>query len=175
MALLALLSVGLFLHGLPPATPVKEDSPLPPAQAEADRGYHSSPQAAQPASREAEERAAQQLNSELTQVLTGIRNANLEKNLAQLLSFYSPNFPRLTQRAQDISKSWKTYDYRRMEFTLGETKRLSDNHATARVTWEIEAQNITTLKYKKFSRTYTAKFIRESGRWRLSALEKAPN
>jgi hypothetical protein len=60
-----------------------------------------------------------------------------------------------------------------MQFEIGEVKLSGDNNAVARVTWEVEVQNINTRKYKKLSRTYLTRFVKESGHWRLKALEKA--
>jgi hypothetical protein len=113
------------------------------------------------------------LKSQLEQVLSGIREANQEKNLSQLLSYYSPNFPQLTQRAQSISKTWKIYDYPKMEFTITELKVLADNTAAARVTWDVEAKNISTQKSQDISKTYLIRFVRESHHWRIKALDQA--
>jgi hypothetical protein len=114
------------------------------------------------------------LKDQLGQVLSGIIAANQEKDLAKLLSYYSPNFPGLTNRAQSISKSWKTYNYAKMAFDIKEVKPLADNKAVARVTWNIEAQYINTRKSKSFSKTYLIKFVKESGRWRIEALNNVP-
>ncbi len=113
------------------------------------------------------------LNSQLAQVLSGIKEANQEKDLGKLLSYYSPNFPRLTNRAQSISKSWKVYNYAKMEFDIKEIKRLNDNTALAKVTWNVEAQYRNTGKCKNISNTYLIKFVNESGQWRIQALENA--
>jgi ketosteroid isomerase-like protein len=115
---------------------------------------------------------APDLKSQLAQVLAGIREANRNRDLSQLLSYYSPNFPQLTQRAQSISKTWKIYNYPKMEFAIQEIKPLSGNTAVARVTWRVEAQNISTMKQKSISRTYLITFARESGQWRISALDQ---
>jgi hypothetical protein len=56
------------------------------------------------------------LKSELARVLAGVKEANQKKALPQLLSHYSPNFPRLQQRVQTISKAWKIYNYPKMDF-----------------------------------------------------------
>jgi hypothetical protein len=116
---------------------------------------------------------AAQLKSQLTLVLTGIKEANQKKDLAQLLRLYSPNFPKLQQRVQHIAKAWKIYDYPKMDFEITEANLLADQTAVARVTWDIEAHNISTLKNMKFSKTYAIKFARESGQWRIKALNKA--
>jgi hypothetical protein len=113
------------------------------------------------------------LKSQLAQVLAGIKEANQKKDLPQLLSHYSPNFPQLHQRAQHISKTWKIYDYPTMDFEITEVRLLADQTAVARVTWDVEAHNISTLKNKNISKTYLIRFARESGQWRIKALDKA--
>ncbi len=113
------------------------------------------------------------IKTQLEQVLAGIREANRKRDLSQLLSFYSPNFPQLTQRAQSISRTWKIYNYPKMDFEIREIKLVHDNVAVARVTWQVEAQNISTMKQQNLSRTYLITFARESGQWRIAALDKA--
>jgi hypothetical protein len=114
------------------------------------------------------------LQDQLEQVLIGIREANQKKDLAKMLSYYSPNFPRLTNRAQSISKTWKIYNYPNMEFDIQEVKPINDNKAVARVNWKVESQNISTKKSKIVSKTYMIKFVKESGNWRIEALDDAP-
>jgi hypothetical protein len=113
-----------------------------------------------------------ELKRQLEGVISGIRDANQKKDLSQLLSHYSSNSPQLTQRAQNISKSWKVYDYPKMEFEMDDIKLLAANAATARVTWEVEARNISTAKSKHLSETYLIRFIKESDHWRVQTLEK---
>jgi hypothetical protein len=115
--------------------------------------------------------AADTLKSQLEQVMIGIREANQKKDLSQLLSYYSPNFPQLTQRAQRIAKTWNIFNYAKMEFEITEIKLLSENNAIANVSWDVEAQNISTLKTTKYSKIYVTGFIRESGQWRIKALD----
>ena len=113
------------------------------------------------------------LKSQLAQVLAGIKQANQKKDLPQLLSHYSPGFPQLQQRTQQISQSWKIYDYPKMDFEMTEIRLLDDQTAAARVTWEVEAHHIGTLQNKHISKTYLISFARESGQWRIKALDKA--
>ena len=113
------------------------------------------------------------LKNQLEQVIAEIKDANQKKDLSQLLSHYSANFPQLTQRAQSISKNWKIYDYPKMGFEIKEIKRLAADAALARVTWEVEAINISTLKSKNISKTYLIRFVRESDQWRIIALDNA--
>jgi hypothetical protein len=115
---------------------------------------------------------AAQLKSQLAQVLAGVGQANQKKDLTQLLSYYSPGFPQLQQRTQRISQNWKIYDYPKMDFAMTEVRLLADQTALARVTWKVEAHNISTLKNKNISKTYLIRFARESGQWRIKALDK---
>ena len=112
------------------------------------------------------------LQSQMEQVLSGIKEANQKKDLSQLLSYYSPNFPQLPQRAQRISKDWKVYDYPKMEFEINEVRLLADNTAVVKVAWNVEVQNISTKKIKNVSKTYQIRFVQESGQWRIKALDK---
>jgi hypothetical protein len=112
------------------------------------------------------------LQDQLAQVLDGMREANQKKDLAQLLSHYSPNFPQLQQRVQHISKTWKIYDYSKMDFEIAEARILADKTAQARVTWNVEAKNINTLKNRNFLTIYLIRFANESGQWRIKSLQK---
>lgn len=111
------------------------------------------------------------LKEQLQQVISEIREANQKKDLSKLLSYYSPNFPGLTQRTQNISKVWKIYDYPKIQFDIEDIRLLPDNTALARVKWDAEAKNISTQKSKNVSKSYLIRFGRESGQWRIKDLE----
>jgi hypothetical protein len=175
LMVLALAILGLagwyFLHGAPPAAtsganeqsraaPLKAD-PAPPAGPPGD--------AARP------ENPAPPLKSQLEQVLAGLKEANQKKDLSQLLSYYSPNFPQLTQRAQAISKTWKIYDYSQIEFEVKEIDVKNANTAVAQVAWNATAQNIETKQVKNISKTYRVTFVREAGQWHIKSLEGSPH
>ncbi len=100
-----------------------------------------------------------------------MREANQKKDLSRLLSYYSSNFPGLTQRTQSISKVWKIYDYPKIEFEITDIKPLDDNAVMARVTWAAEAKNISTQKSKNITKTYMIRFVKDSGQWRILSLE----
>ena len=58
-----------------------------------------------------------------------------------------------------------------MDFKITEIKLLAHRMAQARVTWNVETQNITTLKNKTIVKTYVIKFGKESSQWRIIALQ----
>lgn len=157
-----------LIHGRAYFTASEKGPEAPPVQAQPAPGTAAAPLAAA----KVPPAPSPDLKSQLAQVLAGIREANRKRDLSELLSYYSPNFPQLTQRAQSISKTWKIYNYPKMEFDIQEINSVNDNTAVARVTWLIEAQNISTMKPMHISRTYLITFARESGQWRISALDK---
>jgi hypothetical protein len=167
LALLGFLAWVFVRETLPPPTS-NEGETVPQAQVLSEP---SAPADRQVPSVSAEANAL--LKNQLEQVIAEIKDANQKKDLSQLLSHYSANFPQLTQRAQSISKNWKIYDYPKMELEIKEIKRLADDAALARVTWNVEAINISTQKSKNISKTYLIRFVRESGQWRIIALDHA--
>jgi hypothetical protein len=167
LALLGFL-VWFFVREMPSPPAANQGETVPQAQVLSEP---SAPADRQVPSVSAEANAL--LKNQLAQVIAEIQDANQKKDLSQLLSHYSANFPQLTQRAQSISKNWKIYDYPKMGFEIKEIKRLADDAALARVTWDVEAINISTQKSKNISKTYLIRFVRESGQWRINALENA--
>jgi hypothetical protein len=176
-----ILGAGVALIGLIVWFSVKGTPPSPPAVTEGkpaevqvqnrktqpDKGLPAAP----PAVAKVPTESAAPLESQLAQVLAGIREANQKKDLPLLLSHYSPNFPQLQQRVQYISKTWKVYDYPKMDFKITEVKLLTNQTAQARVTWNVKAQNITTRKNKTILKTYVIRFSRESSQWRVKSLQ----
>jgi hypothetical protein len=152
----------------------------PPSSSESQKGEiaaqvqppaGASPPAELPVASKAPVETAAELQSQLAKVLTGIKEANQKKDLPQLLSYYSPNFPQLQHRARNIAKNWKNYDYLKMDFHLTEVRLLTDTTAEARVTWDVETRPISTRKNKQVAKTYLIRFVRESGQWRIKALD----
>jgi ketosteroid isomerase-like protein len=161
--------IWFFLTGTPSSSTTHKDETAP--QVQAPPGER--PPAGPPAASQAPVDSPAPLKSQLAQVLGGIREANQKKDLSQLLSHYSPDFPKLYQRAQHISETWKIYDYPKMDFEIAEVRLLADQTAVARVTWDVEAHNISTRKNKNLAKTYLIRFARESGQWRIRALDQA--
>jgi hypothetical protein len=161
--------VWFFLTGTPSSSTSQREETASQVQAPPGQGTPAGP----PVASRAPVDSTALLKSQLAQVLAGIKEANQKKNMPQLLSLYSPNFPQLHQRTQNISKTWKIYDYPKMDFEITEARLLADQTAEARVTCEVEAHQISTHHYKNISKTYLIRFARESGQWRITALDKA--
>jgi hypothetical protein len=172
----AVVLIGLiawfFLKGAPPAPPSLAGGKPGEVQVqnrEAQPG--GSLPVAPPTAAKVPSESTTPLESQLAQVLAGIREANQKKDLSLLLSHYSPNFPQLQQRVQYISKTWKIYDYPEMDFKITEVRLLTNHTAQARVTWNVRAQNIATHQNKTILKSYVIRFSRESSQWRVKSLQ----
>jgi hypothetical protein len=112
------------------------------------------------------------LEAELSSVLAKLEEANQKRDLQQLLSLYSPSFPDLSQKAQEISRAWASYDYLSLNFKLTEIKTPTPDSASALVTWKIKTRQRQTHKIKDLTKVYLVSFTCESGQWRINSLEK---
>ncbi len=112
------------------------------------------------------------LEAELSGVLANLQEANQKRDLQQLLSLYSPSFPGLLQKGQEISRSWVSYDYLSLNFEMTEINSPAPDSASARVTWKIKTRHRQTQKIKDTTKVYLVSFTRESGQWRIKSLEK---
>jgi ketosteroid isomerase-like protein len=115
--------------------------------------------------------AAVLLKSQVNKVLTGILEANLKKDLAQVMGYYASSFPHRRERADRISKSWELYDFLNLDFKIDEVKALGPDLALAQVTWEIETRNRKTRSLNKVTKTYLVWLARDNGQWQIQALE----
>ena len=113
------------------------------------------------------------LEIELVQVIKGIKEATLNKDLDGLMKLYSSSFPNLIKKEQRIIKSWKIYDYQKMDFKIHEIKPLTDDSAVAWITWDIAGKELSTGKIKNFSKTYQVTFVKESENWHILGLKNA--
>ena len=171
--LCVVLLICYFIWGWPFATPESpEDTQPTPTQALEAPVIPPAPGLETPPSPRAAVSPPATLEAELSGVLDKLEEANRKKDLQQLLSLYSPSFPDLPQKAQEISRSWASYDYLSLNFKLTEIKTPTPESATARVTWKIKARQRQTQKIKDTTKVYLVSFTRESDQWRIQDLQK---
>lgn len=111
------------------------------------------------------------LKAEIEVVLANLAEAHRHKDLPLWLSLYDPAFPELAQKAEEVSRSWKVYDYLSLRFRMEELRSTAPGLASARIIWEAETRNRATHETRRLTRTYQARFANDSGQWRIRALE----
>lgn len=173
LGVLIILSISYFIWGWPSSSPEEETKPAL-SQAPATPETPPAPLAkvAPPASAPVKP-PAEALEAEISAVLARLAEANQKKDLQQLVSLYSPAFPDRRQKTQEISRSWLTYDYLRLNFKLTEIKSPAPDSASARVTWEIKTRQRQTGEIKEITKGYLVTFTKDAGQWRIQSLEKA--
>ncbi len=158
-----------FITRIPLFPPIRETVSPPPAKVQPEQTVPATPETSPVAPLD----PVASLEPLLIQVLNGIKENNQKKDLARLLSFYSPNFPQLDKRTKSITKSWKTYDYQKMDFKIHEINSLAEDTALAWVTWDVTTKNLATQQIKNISKTYQVTIVRESGQWHIIGLKNA--
>ena len=113
------------------------------------------------------------IDQEMAKILEKIKEVTLKKDLAGLMNLYSSSFPGLSKKTKSIIRSWKLYDYQKMEFRVHEIKHLAENSLIVWVTWDVAVKDLSTRKTKNISKTYQVSFIKESGQWHIMGLKNA--
>jgi len=111
------------------------------------------------------------LKEQLAEVLRQLREAQLQKDIAQYGQAFSPDFPDFAKRRQKTLAVWEAYDYPGLDFELAEIKLLDADHALAQVTWNLTIREKKTQIGKSESQIYKVWFSKDAGRWRISNLE----
>ena len=122
----------------------------------------------------ASDKPTEALKVEITAVLARLAEANKKKDLHLWLSLYAPSFPDFPHKAQEISRTWKAYDYSRLHFRIEEVKSETPDNAFAKVIWEAKTRNRVTHETRNLTQTYLVWFIKDAGQWHINSLEKVP-
>lgn len=113
------------------------------------------------------------LKPQLEEVLAGLREANLKKDITRFMSLYAPTFPKLDQKRQETLKIWEAYDYLSLTYKIDDIKPIGADSVTARITWQGKIKARGTNNLKEADLAYRVTFTRESDKWLIQALEKA--
>jgi hypothetical protein len=165
-----ILLILLFSRGTsPPPTPPpvpKAEAPIPAPPAPTPSPTTPAAPAPEPAP------ATADLKDQLQDVLSALREAQMHKDIVQFMSVYSLTYPQLDDKRADTLKSWETYDFTNLVFTVDKVQSPDPDNALAWVTWYIDTKNRRTQELSSYTQTYQVRFAKESGKWRISSLEK---
>ncbi|MFZ2089319.1 MAG: hypothetical protein WAU47_12165 [Desulfobaccales bacterium] len=103
-------------------------------------------------------------------ILNQIREAQLKKDINLFLEAYSPNFPKLDKKKENLLKTWKRYDYVDMTFNIENIQKQQDDTIVANVAWDIVLEDVHSRKKRNLSRNYTIRFSNGSGKWHIQEL-----
>ena len=105
------------------------------------------------------------VDTQLSQLLNQIREAQLQKNIELFMSSFSAKFPQLEEKRLTALKIWQLYDYIDMKFEIKDIKKQDNNNASAIIYWQIEAKKRSTGIIKHFNRSYYVSFSKEGDKW----------
>jgi len=111
------------------------------------------------------------LKDQLGVLLSQLREAQLQKDIARYSQAFSPDFPDFDKRRQKTQAVWEAYDYPGLDFELAEIQLLDADHALAQVTWNLTIREKKTQISKSETQTYKVWFAKDAGHWRIGNLE----
>ena len=146
-----------------PAPKVEAPAPAPPAVSAAP---------SQPATPVPAPPAEADLKEQLQKELSVLREAQLRKDIVQFMSVYSLTYPELDNKRASTLKSWESYDFTNLVFTIDKIQSIDPDNAIAWVTWYMDTKNRRTQDLSSSSQTFQVRFAKEMGKWRIRSLEE---
>ncbi len=110
------------------------------------------------------------------EILRRVQEAQLNKDINQLLAAYSPSFPDLEDKKTRILQSWERYNYLDLRFILENVSQQNDHSIMAKVVWMLVLEDRQSQEKTNLIKKYTIFLANESGKWRIQNLfqERAP-
>jgi hypothetical protein len=163
------LLVLLFTRGTstPPAP-----TPAPKVEAPAPAAPPAPSQPATPAPPAPAPPAEADLKEQLQKELSVLREAQLRKDIVQFMSIYSLTYPELDNKRASTLRSWKSYDFTNLVFTIDKIQEIDPENAIAWVTWYMDTKHRRTQDLSSSSQTFQVRFAKEMGKWRIRSLEE---
>jgi hypothetical protein len=144
-----------------PAPKVEAPAPAPPAAV---------PAPSQPATPVPP--AETSLKEQLQKELSSLREAQLRKDIVQFMSLYSPTYPELDHKRANTLKSWESFDFISLVFTVDNIQEIDPDNAVTVVTWYMDTKNRRTQDLSSNSQTFQVRFAKEQGKWLIRSLEE---
>jgi hypothetical protein len=107
---------------------------------------------------------------EIIGILEQIRTGQLKKDLQLIINAYSPDFPNIYQKKENILKTWQQYDFLEMHYKIENTQKLNDHTIIAKVVWDITLEDLRSRKKSNLLKEYTIHFSDVSGKWLIQEL-----
>ena len=96
----------------------------------------------------------------------------MRKDIVQFMSVYSLTYPELDNKRASTLKSWESYDFTNLVFTIDKFQSIDPDNAIAWVTWYMDTKNRRTQDLSSSSQTFQVRFAKEMGKWRIRSLEE---
>jgi hypothetical protein len=107
---------------------------------------------------------------EVNGLLEQIRSGQLKKDLQLIIKAYSPNFPNIGQKKENILKTWQQYDFLEMHYNIENIQKLNTHTIIAKVVWDITLEDLRSRKKSNLLKEYTIYLSDVSGKWLIQEL-----
>jgi hypothetical protein len=107
---------------------------------------------------------------EVNSILEKIRTAQLKKDIHLILNAYSPDFPNIDKKKENILKIWQQYDFLDMHYNIENIQKINAHTIIAKVVWDITLEDLRSRKKSTLLKEYTIYFSDISGKWLIQEL-----
>jgi hypothetical protein len=107
---------------------------------------------------------------EINGILEQIRTGQLKKDLQVIIKAYSPDFPNIDQKKENILKTWQQYDFLEMHYNIENIQKPNAKTIIAKVVWDITLEDLRSRKRSSLLKQYTIHFSDVSGKWLIQEL-----
>jgi hypothetical protein len=101
---------------------------------------------------------------EVQLILDQVRRAQLVKDINLFLQAYSPTYPNLAEKKEDLLKSWQKYNYLDMNFIIENIQKKNAHTLVAEVACDITLEDIHSKKRSNLMKDYIINFSDVSGK-----------
>jgi hypothetical protein len=101
---------------------------------------------------------------EVQGLLDQVRKAQLEKDINLFLGAYSPSFLNLSEKKENLLKSWQKYNYLDMDFNIENIQKKNAHTIIAKVVWDITLEEVHSKKRVNLVKDYIINFSDVSGK-----------
>jgi hypothetical protein len=108
----------------------------------------------------------------LLNVLSGMREGHLRKDIVLYMSTYSLTFPGLDDKRRNTLNAWENFDYTNLVFTLDDIQPIDADNVVGRATWYIDTRNRRNQELSSAKQSYEIRFAKEQGKWRIRSLKE---
>jgi hypothetical protein len=101
---------------------------------------------------------------EIQYVLDQIRKAQMDKDINLFLQAYSPTYPNLAEKKEDLLRSWQKYNYLDVNFNINNIQKKNAHTLIAEVACDITLEDIHSRKRSNLMKDYIINFSDNSGK-----------
>lgn len=154
-----------------PGAPSPAAVPAPPAQPAAATPQPAEKPAVVPADTSPPRSREEILLEEVQKTFDNLKKAQMEQDIILFMSCYSYLYPSLDRKRKETLSYWNNFRYMSLEFAVDDLKPLGPDTLLAKITANLQVQNLRTHEFRNFTQKFEVSMGKELGAWRIRSLK----